>query len=229
VTTTVATTHPMDRMYRHQRHIYDLTRKWYLLGRDQMIAGLLPSPGDRILEIGCGTGRNLIAAARRYPDAHLYGADVSTEMLASARRATARADLTPQVSLARADATQPLTATFDTGAFERIFISYALSMIPDWTMVLDGALSALAPGGELHIVDFGGQEKFPPPLRATLRAWLALFAVTPCARLEAELAGRAGRLDATLLVRRPYGGYAQYAVLRLPSAPSDRNGSTASH
>ena len=50
--TTTALVHPMDRMYRHQRHIYDLTRKWYLLGRDQMLASLAPRPGDRILEVG---------------------------------------------------------------------------------------------------------------------------------------------------------------------------------
>jgi S-adenosylmethionine-diacylgycerolhomoserine-N-methlytransferase len=30
----------MDRMYRHARHIYDLTRKPYLLGRDRLIAEL---------------------------------------------------------------------------------------------------------------------------------------------------------------------------------------------
>ena len=58
----------MDRMYRHQRHIYDLTRKFYLLGRDRLIAALDPAAGD-VLEIGCGTGRNLILAARRYPNA----------------------------------------------------------------------------------------------------------------------------------------------------------------
>ncbi len=59
----------MDRIYRHQRHIYDLTRKYYLLGRDALIRDLAPVPGDTVLEIGCGTGRNLILAARRYPDA----------------------------------------------------------------------------------------------------------------------------------------------------------------
>ena len=52
----------MDRMYRRQRHIYDLTRKFYLLGRDQMIDRLGPPADARVLEIGCGTGRNLIRA-----------------------------------------------------------------------------------------------------------------------------------------------------------------------
>jgi S-adenosylmethionine-diacylgycerolhomoserine-N-methlytransferase len=30
----------MDAMYRYQRHIYDLTRKFYLLGRDRLLASL---------------------------------------------------------------------------------------------------------------------------------------------------------------------------------------------
>ena len=37
-------------------------------------------------------------------------------------------------------------------------ISYSLSMIPDWRGVLQAGLSRLAPGGRLHVVDFGGQE-----------------------------------------------------------------------
>jgi S-adenosylmethionine-diacylgycerolhomoserine-N-methlytransferase len=216
MTAATASMHPMDRMYRHQRHIYDLTRKWYLLGRDDMIAGLAPRPGDHVLEIGCGTGRNLIAAAARFPQARFHGADVSTEMLASARRAVDRAGLAQQIALARADATEPLTAAFGLPAYQRIYISYALSMIPAWTTVLDLALAALSPGGELHIVDFGRQDGFPPPLRAALRAWLRAFAVTPCDRLEAELEGRTRRLQGTSTIRHPFGGYAQHAVVRLP-------------
>ena len=75
---TAASTALMNRIYRRQRHIYDFTRKYYLLGRDALIAQLRPQPGARVLEIGCGTGRNLILAARRYPDAHFFGIDVST-------------------------------------------------------------------------------------------------------------------------------------------------------
>src|SRR6202043_1677430 len=95
----------MNRMYRWQRHIYDATRRYYLLGRDGMIANLRPAAGANVLEIGCGTGRNLVRAARRYPQARFFGVDVSTEMLASAMAAIARAGLAGRIVLAQADAT----------------------------------------------------------------------------------------------------------------------------
>ena len=66
----VEATRRMNRMYRRQRYIYDGTRRYYLLGRDQLIAGLRPVPGASVLEIGCGTGRNLVLAARLHPDAN---------------------------------------------------------------------------------------------------------------------------------------------------------------
>src|ERR1700756_5784809 len=94
----------MDRMYRHQRFIYDLTRKPYLLGRDTMIAQLSPPAGGTVLEIGCGTGRNLIHVARTYPSARLYGFDISAEMLATAGKSIAAAGLSGQVDIATADA-----------------------------------------------------------------------------------------------------------------------------
>ena len=87
----------MDRMYRRQRHIYDLSRKYYLIGRDEAIARLRPGPGDCGLEIGCGTGRNLIRAARAYPDARFFGLDVSREMLDTAETAIRRAGLADRV------------------------------------------------------------------------------------------------------------------------------------
>src|SRR5271154_3041659 len=83
----------MDRMYRRQRHIYDLTRKFYLLGRDQMIDTLAPPLDGRGLEIGCGTGRTLIRAALKYAQMRVYGVDISEEMLSTARVQIERAGL----------------------------------------------------------------------------------------------------------------------------------------
>ena len=83
----IAATRDMNRIYRYQRHIYDLTRRCFLLGRDRLLDELAPPKGGSVLEVGCGTGRNLIQAARRYPDATFYGFDVSDQMLATAASA----------------------------------------------------------------------------------------------------------------------------------------------
>jgi S-adenosylmethionine-diacylgycerolhomoserine-N-methlytransferase len=205
----------MDRTYRHQRHVYDFTRKYYLLGRDPLIAQLRPRDGDRVLEIGCGTGRNLIAAARHYPGARFFGVDVSAAMLATAADAIAGAGLASRITVAQGDATRlDAGALFGAAAFERVFMSYTLSMIPEWRAALDGAAALLAPGGELRIVDFGGQEHLPATFRTLLRRWLALFHVTPRDDLETALRTLSTTLGTTLVFERPYLGYAQAAVLR---------------
>jgi S-adenosylmethionine-diacylgycerolhomoserine-N-methlytransferase len=216
--TMVSSTELMNRTYRHQRHFYDFTRKYYLLGRDRLIAELAPRRGDAVLEIGCGTGRNLTTAAARYPGARLFGIDVSTQMLTTAIATIARAGLASQIRVAHADATRfDPQALFGIARFERIFISYSLSMIPDWQAVIDGSISSLAPGGELHIVDFGGQQRLPGVFRALLRRWLTLFHVTPRDEMETVLRARAQAAGANLMFGRPYRDYAQYAVLRLPA------------
>ena len=157
----------MDRVYARQRHIYDLSRKYYLLGRDGLIAELDPPPRARVLEIGCGTGRNLVKIARAYPRTACYGVDISRQMLATADASIARAGLAARIHLAEGDATSfDPVALFDVPAFDRIVISYALSMIPPWREVLDHAASLLAPDGALHIVDFGDQAGLPPAFRA---------------------------------------------------------------
>lgn len=178
----------MDRIYRHQRHIYDLTRKYYLLGRDALIRDLAPLPGNNVLEIGCGTGRNLIVAARRYPDARFFGADVSPAMLATAQASIERAGLANRIWLAEGDATclNPVKL-FGIGQFDRIYFSYTLSMIPDWRRALDNASQMIGPAGRMHVVDFGQQEGLPSPFRSFLFAWLAKFDVTPRAELHPAL------------------------------------------
>lgn len=203
----------MDRMYRHQRHIYDASRKFYLLGRDGMIAGLAPPPGGNILEIGCGTGRNLIKLAQTYPGAVCYGLDVSEEMLVTARRNVARAGLSDRIVLAQADATQfDPQALFGRSGFDRIVISYALSMIPPWQGVVARALQTLSPKGSLHIVDFGDQAGLPGPFKALLNRWLTLFHVTPRRDLESTLDRLAQAEGVRARTMRLYRGYAVHAV-----------------
>jgi S-adenosylmethionine-diacylgycerolhomoserine-N-methlytransferase len=213
--TTASAAALMDRMYRHQRHVYDLSRKYYLLGRDGLIARLAPAAGDRVLEIGCGTGRNLIMAARQYPQARFCGLDVSAAMLATARSRVARAGRSTNIRLAQADATRiDAVALFRVRRFDRVFISYSLSMIPAWRDVLAGVPALLAPGGALHVIDFGSQEGWPRWLRAPLRRWLALFDVTPCDDLDAVLRTIAGPAGLSVETAAFYRGYTRYAVAR---------------
>jgi S-adenosylmethionine-diacylgycerolhomoserine-N-methlytransferase len=204
----------MDAIYRVQRHIYDASRKYYLLGRDRLLAGLEPPQGATILEVGCGTGRNLIVAARRYPDARLFGVDISRAMLETAARSIARAGLENRIRIAYGDAVRfSSEALFGISEFDRVFIAYALSMIPPWRGALSEAFRAVAPRGSLHVVDFGEQSALPTWFRAALRAWLEKFSVEPRADLEAELHAIALANDARLSFQRPYRDYACYAVL----------------
>ncbi len=203
----------MDAIYRSQRHFYDLTRKYYLLGRDRLIDGLAPSPGGTILEVGCGTGRNLILAARRWPEARLFGLDISEAMLETARANIDKAGLSYRITVAQADATvfDP-SGLFGIATFDRIFQSYTLSMIPNWQGAIAEAVRHLGPGGELHIVDFGQQEGLPRWWTRMLMAWLDRFDVEPRAHLrqslEAHCAGRSVRFNAL------YRGYTWSALVR---------------
>ena len=214
MSTTLANAGLMDRIYRRQRHVYDFSRKYYLLGRDRLIDGLAPPPGGRVLEIGCGTARNLIAVAHRHPATPLFGIDLSLEMLDTARRRVEREGLDGRVRLAHADATHFDPALlFGVPGFSRIFFSYTLSMIPEWERALAQSVVWLQPGGELHLVDFGGQERLPRWFRGSLRQWLALFHVLPRDTLEAALARLPGGIEVRRF-ERPHLGYAQYAVCR---------------
>ncbi|MAQ82765.1 MAG: SAM-dependent methyltransferase [Maritimibacter sp.] len=199
----------MDDVYRYQRLFYDITRKHYLLGRDHLIDAMDVRPGDRVLEVACGTGRNLAAIGRRYPGAGLCGFDISEQMLISARR-----KLEGRAWLAQGDACafDPFEM-FGTRRFDHIVFSYSLSMIPDWEGALAEALRHLAPGGTLHVVDFGDQAGLPAWFKRMLRAWLARFHVAPRDTLPDVLTNLAGdsRVARVEHLRR---GYATYACVQ---------------
>ncbi|MEY9780661.1 class I SAM-dependent methyltransferase [Sinorhizobium fredii] len=201
----------MDRMYRYQRYIYDFTRKYYLFGRDTLIRELSVPSGGSVLEVGCGTGRNLAMIGDLYPDARLFGLDISAEMLATAKTKLRRQGRT-DANLRIADATNFTAASFGENGFDRIVISYALSMIPDWQKAIDAAIGALNPGGSLHIADFGQQEGWPGGFRRFLQSWLKRFHVTPRESLFDVMRAKADRDGAALELKSIGRGYAWIAV-----------------
>ncbi|MFZ2469450.1 MAG: class I SAM-dependent methyltransferase, partial [Parvibaculum sedimenti] len=158
------------------------------------------------------------SALRRFPQAEFYGMDISSEMLATARAAACKARLEQRVSFAQGDATDfdPERA-FGIRKFERVFMSYTVSMIPEWRRAVEQAMRNVAPGGSLHIVDFGQQEGLPRFFRALLFAWLGWFHVSPRADLREALGEIAAAHDATLDFQSLHRGYSWLAVLKRPA------------
>lgn len=204
----------MDRMYRFTRHIYDATRKYYLLGRDVLITRLDAQDDDLVCEVGCGTARNLIKLADSYPHARFFGLDASDEMLKTAHKNLHKEVLDDVITVKQAFAQSfdPATLFGLDHALDKIIFSYALSIIPPWRESIDHALALLESGGEIHIVDFGGQDELPPAFRKFLFWWLDKFHVYHkpeileyLKRLEAEKKG-------TLAYKSLYRGYAWTAI-----------------
>jgi S-adenosylmethionine-diacylgycerolhomoserine-N-methlytransferase len=144
--TLTPTARNLQRYYAWHASIYDATRWTFLHGRSSLLRRLetLCQSPSKILEIGCGTGRNLRQLQLQYPKAQLVGVDLSADMLARARKR-----LGPRVQLhERYD--EPVA-----GDFDLVICSYSLSMFnPGWFHAVHCAQKDLATGGQLAFVDF---------------------------------------------------------------------------
>jgi S-adenosylmethionine-diacylgycerolhomoserine-N-methlytransferase len=207
----------MDRIYRWQAGLYDVTRRFYLLGREPMLRAINPPQSGSVLEIGCGTGRNLVQIGLARSDVALYGIDISRAMLNKAVSALGKARVSYRTSLALGDAARfDAQALFAKSRFDCIAFSYCLSMIPEWEASLEHAAGLLAPGGTIHIADFGMCSRWPRPLTRLLNLWLTSFHVTPRAELEERLSALASRHGLSFSHKDLFGGYALVAQLTRP-------------
>ncbi len=206
----------MNSMYKLTRHVYDASRKFYLLGRDYLIQNLNAEAGEKVIEVGCGTARNLVKMAYQYPQTHFYGLDAADEMLKTARQTLLRLQLAERIPLI-----QGLAQTFDPQVLmgtedkpDKIVFSYVLSMIPDANGAIDHALDILKPGGEIHIVDFGNLEGQPAWFRGMLKKWLSLFHVHHDPKLLEYIRSIGADNKADVNLQSLYKDYAYYAVIR---------------
>lgn len=119
---------------------------------------LAPRPGERILDLGCGTGQLTAEIARR--GAHVVGLDRSAEMLADARCNF------PHLEFVDADA-----ARFEfRKPFDAVFSNAALHWVKDADGVAASVARALAPGGRF-VAEMGGKGNIAT-VQAALRAVL---------------------------------------------------------
>jgi S-adenosylmethionine-diacylgycerolhomoserine-N-methlytransferase len=204
----------MDDVYALHRHFYDFTRKFYLFGRDRLVRRLAPPPGGTVLEVGCGTARNLIVAAKRWPNARFHGFDISEAMLDTARKSVAKKGLSDKITLAQGDAGNfDIQTLFGLEKVDRVFMSYTLSMIPPWQEAIELGAKALAPGGSLHIVDFGQYERLPGFAKRLHFKSLNDFHVFPRRELPAVLKRIAEEQGLSLEFTPLYRGYSWSATL----------------
>lgn len=208
----------MDRMYRYTRYVYDASRKYYLFGRDRLLRQMTLADGDRVLEMGCGTARNLIVLDRLHPGHQLFGLDASQAMLDVARVKADRRGLKDRLQLKQALAEELTLDLFGQDRpFDVIFFSYALSMMPTWPQAVEAAIACVKPGGRIYVVDFWDQAGLPRPFAFLLKRWLAMFHVHYRPELMAhfETLAREGRIE--LSVESIGGRYAYLAQMRTPA------------
>jgi S-adenosylmethionine-diacylgycerolhomoserine-N-methlytransferase len=189
----------LKQYYRIHSKIYDLTRWSFLFGRNTIIRELAGSSASaRILEIGCGTGKNLVALCKAFPQAAISGVDLSDAMLNVARKNLG--EFNRQVTLQQRSYNAPLRSE---PPFDLILCSYSLSMFnPGWEEAIAYAYQDLADGGRIAVVDFH-DSSFPG-----FKPWMRLNHV----RMDGHLAPKLEKHfhTDTLNIRKAYAGVWSY-------------------
>lgn len=158
-------------LYRKRAKRYDLSTQIYpLFGfkmnqyRQDTISALALKPGDTVVELGCGTGLNFTYAQRVIgPTGKIIGVDLTDAMLDVARGRVVRERWT-NVELIQADLARWQFPVRVSG----VYSTFALTLVPEYDMVIERASRALKPEGRLAVLDFKEPAGWP--------AWLVRFA-----------------------------------------------------
>ncbi len=133
--------------------LYDpLTRLLGIRGLHQRLVDQADlRPGQRVLEIGCGTGNLAVLIKRQHPGTTVVGLDPDPKALARAARKARRAGLAIELDRGFAD-----ELPYPDASFDRVFSALMLHHLEaaDRPAALHEAGRILAPGGSLHLVDF---------------------------------------------------------------------------
>lgn len=161
----------VEKVYRRYAQRYDFYfGALFEPGRRAVIEQMNCQPGERILEVGVGTGLSLPL----YPhDVHITGIDVSDEMLARARARAENDGLRHIAALHKMNAEQ---MRFADDSFDKVVAMYVASVVPHPARLVDEMRRVCKPDGELYIVNhfrhsnpvIGGVERLIAPLSRLL-------------------------------------------------------------
>ena len=155
--TTAADAATKGRVIRWAR-AYDRLLTILTLGREAALrretlerAALLP--GERVLDVGCGTGTLAIGAAQAHPDCEVVGIDPASAMVGRAREKARAAKATVAFGVGAIEKLPAEDARFDV-----VLSSLMLHHVPEESRVegLREVRRVLRPGGRLVLVDFAG-------------------------------------------------------------------------
>jgi trans-aconitate methyltransferase len=147
-------------------NLYDAKHDFVWKYGSDVVSLLAPQPGERILDLGCGTGH--LTAQIVESGARVVGVDQSPEMILAARQAY------PKLKFEVADARE---LTFR-GEFDAVFSNAVLHWIHEPVQVIQGVRRALRPGGRF-VAEFGGKGNIEKVKRAMDDALAQVRASTP--------------------------------------------------
>ncbi len=143
-----------NKAYRRYAPIYDAVFGPILhQGRKRIVQGMDCQPGERILEVGVGTGLSLPLYPR---NVDVTGIDVSADMLKRARERVRRRGLGNVEAIREMDA---LNMDFPDARFDRTVVMYVVSCVEDVRRLIDEIRRVTKPGGEIFIVNHFRSEK----------------------------------------------------------------------
>jgi phosphatidylethanolamine/phosphatidyl-N-methylethanolamine N-methyltransferase len=154
----------IKRIYAYYSRVYDfIFKRWFFPRQQYAIQALDISPGQRVLDLGVGTGFSLSLYPRH---AQVIGVDLSSKMLREARKKVRRARLS-HVDLMEMDAAH---LAFPDNTFDCVIVAFVISVVPDPLQVLAEIKRVSKPEGQIVIINhFQSQNK----MMAQLEKWVS--------------------------------------------------------
>ncbi len=177
------------------------------------------SAGETVLDLGSGGGIDVLLSAQRVgPTGHVYGLDMTDEMLALARK--------------NAEAAEVSNVTFLKGQIEHIPLpdnsvdviisNCVINLAVDKPQVLREAFRVLKPGGRFAVSDVVVRGEVPPDVRKSMELWVGCIAGALEEREFVRLLGEVGFLSPSIEPTRIYKAEDARAFLKDAGLDTDR-------